>query len=244
MFMSVCKNCNKEFLTRNKNAKFCCNECRFCSLCSKESLVGKRFGRLTVIQEIKEGRKIVFCLCLCDCGKIKKVRVASIKSGQTKSCGCLVVEKAKEIQSRCFYKHGLTKTRIHKIWTQIKQRCFNKKAPFYKNYGGRGICMYAEWKNNFLLFYDWALKNGYQDNLTIDRIDVNGNYEPSNCRWITMLEQTKNTRKSVFIIYKGERKIASDWAKTIGVDRNILYRRKRMGWSDKDIIETPVKKRI
>ena len=142
-------------------------------------LTGQRFGRLTVLE-----RTELKWLCKCDCGNKKIVAGGHLVSGDTKSCGCLRI------------KHGMRNTRLYSIWHGMKERCYNTKHKFYKHYGGRGIKVCEEWKNDFQTFADWALSHGYADNLTIDRIDVNGNYEPSNCQWATNAEQQRNKRNS------------------------------------------------
>ena len=151
-----------------------------------------------------------------------------------------------EIKNRCgknnpAYKHGKTNTRLYQIWRGIKKRCYVPTHKYYKHYGGRGIIVCDEWKNNFMNFYDWAVRNNYNEKLTIDRIDVNGNYEPNNCRWITQSEQLKNKTNNVYISYKGRTQTMSDWAKEFGLKQNVFRQRYILGWSMEKIQKTEVK---
>ena len=157
-------------------------------------LTGLRFGRLTAVKHMgkdKSGKNTLW-FCTCDCGGCTTTTTTKLRSGHTKSCGCLKLECGKA--TRFPQKHGLRSTRLYRIWCGMKSRCHNPNAPKYHLYGGRGIKVCDEWFSNFLAFYDWANLNGYSDDLSIDRIDCDGNYEPCNCRWATITEQNRNRR--------------------------------------------------
>lgn len=160
---------------------------------------GQKYERLTVIERhgVKDGHAA--WLCKCDCGKTTVVNGRNLRSGRTTSCGCFHNEQLIERSLT----HGKTHSRLYSIWHNMLNRCYYERTKCFEYYGGRGITVCDEWKNSFEAFHDWSIENGYSDELTIDRIDVDGNYEPSNCRWITMKEQCKNRSK------KGSRKNGS-----------------------------------
>ena len=194
---------------------------------TKVEMIGQRFGKLTVIAESPiRKNKCVYWICKCDCGSITKpIKGANLRDGTTKSCGCLITEA---VITRCTV-HGLSHSRLHMTWDNMIQRCTNPKRPEYKNYGGRGITICVEWRNSFQAFYDWAMANGYSEGLSIDRIDVNGNYEPSNCRWATMKQQQNNRRNSILIEDGGQLKTIQQLSVEKGVDASTIYRRWKKG---------------
>lgn len=195
-------------------------------------LSGKRFGRLTVLNRVNSQSEAKW-LCVCDCGGHKEVFSSNLVRGFTKSCGCLHRETTQKANSI----HGESKSRLFHIWMNMKARCSNPKLSSWTNYGGRGISVCPEWVESFIHFRDWANLNGYREDLTIDRIDVNGNYEPNNCRWIDRQEQAKNTRRNVF--YKG--KCVKDWAILLGISEKTISRRMhKFNWPIEKAIFTPV----
>lgn len=155
----------------------------------QKNVIGQKFGRLLIIDDSGE-RKGGYTMwnCRCDCGNTVKVKSGLLYKGATKSCGCY----QKEIASRIHNKHKATHQRLLNIWYAMRQRCYRKKNDNYKWYGQRGIRVCKEWRDNYQSFETWALKNGYDDSLCIDRIDNEKGYAPDNCRWITMMEQAHN----------------------------------------------------
>ena len=196
-------------------------------------LTGQRFGKLTVIKfskDVQSGkRKRKYWLCQCDCGNTKEVRTDSLTSGNVKSCGCLHIENSyKNLTSEYGFKpkYQIQNKRLYCIWYGMKQRCCNSENENYPRYGGRGITICNEWLD-FDNFAKWALSNGYTDNLSIDRIDNNGNYEPSNCRWVDIYTQANNKRDILqFHGIKGTKNVAKYLGISVRRFANMLYRDK------------------
>ena len=199
-----------------------------------QDLTRQKFGRLTVIKRVENKNKQTYWLCRCECGNEKEVNAGNLKSGNVRSCGCLRHETVT--------KHGLRNTRLNQIWRGIKKRCYNSRSYSYYLYGGRGITMCDEWRNDFLLFYNWAINNGYSDSLSIDRIDVNGNYEPNNCRWATAKEQANNMRVNRLLTYKGQTYTMSEWCNILNMKYVTLFGRLQRGWSIEKAFITPIRK--
>lgn len=189
-------------------------------------ITGKRFGKLTALKKISGSH----WLFICDCGRKEIKPKETVTRGISKRCRTC----GRSVTGIKNSTHRMSETRLYECWRDMRNRCYLKTQKNYSIYGGRGIKVCEEWKNNSSSFIDWALKNGYKDNLTIDRIDVNGNYCPENCRWITRNEQAKNKTTNVYITIDGKTKILSDWVKIAGISFQTYYNRKKKGLSDKD----------
>lgn len=207
----------------------------------KYELTGKRFGKLVVIREIGLNKwQSVEWLCKCDCGNYHITQSKYLVNGDTVSCGCKKTKVLYE-QSQRLKTHGMTNEPLYIVWQGMKGRCNNKKSSSYKDYGGRGIRICPEW-NEFINFYNWAIKNGYKNGLTIDRINIDGNYEPSNCRWVNRLTQGNNTRRNHYLTYNGETKTMSEWARIKNLDYSTLRSRiNEYNWSVEKALETPAR---
>ena len=182
-------------------------------------LTGQKFGYLTVLKRLnysKTGHTYLW-ECKCDCGNITIVRGSNLRTGHTISCGC----------KKGLTKHNKWNTRLYRIYYNMIQRCNNPKNYWYKNYGARGIKICDDWLNDFMNFYNWSVKNGYNEELTLDRINVNGIYKPSNCRWVTRLIQQNNTRKNKLITYKNETHTSPEWERKLNLPPRYISNRLR-----------------
>lgn len=201
------------------------------------NLTGQRFGRLVVVERStnsKNGK--ARWLCKCDCGNDTVVFSTSLVRGLTHSCGCL----NSEIASERFSTHRLSESRLHKTWSDMKKRCYNPNSKSFPAYGGRGIEMCEEWKDDFQSFYNWAMAHGYADDLTIDRIDVNGNYSPENCRWVDKLTQANNCRTNHYLTFNGKTQSIAAWARELGVSDSLIRQRiVTLGWSVERALTEP-----
>lgn len=193
-----------------------------------KNITGKKFGKLTAIKPIGKNKyNQILWLCKCECGNTTITTCSKLLQNITRSCGCFAREQAKKLNTT----HGLSKTRLYKTYSQMKIRCLNPKNPAYKSYGGRGIKICEEWLKDFKVFYSWAMTNGYNDSLSIDRIDVNGNYEPDNCRWVDAKTQCNNRRSNEQIEFKGVKHSIAEWAEIYKIKKSVLWARlKKLNW--------------
>lgn len=201
-----------------------------------KKLIGMECGRLTVLEPtFRKGK--TYWVCQCNCGRQKTVRQDHLVRGETLSCGCYQKEKASEINRS----HGKTRTRLYRIWKSMHARCKYENVPEYAFWWGRGITVCDEW-STFKPFYEWAMSNGYKENLSIDRRDNDGNYCPENCRWATKKkEQALNRRSNAFITYNGITKHISEWDKEIGSAKSGRVRaRLNAGWNVEDAVTVKV----
>lgn len=223
-----------------------------CRKCWKDKFVhneicGKKFGCITVIKPSgrKQYRNEVVYLCKCDCGNEIEFTYSQVKCEKHICC---IKCRPKYLQTHNgSYKHGETRTQLHQVWQSIKRRCYDKNNNRYYAYGGRGIKVCDEWlgDNGYVNFRNWALQNGYKEEklpngrneLTIDRIDVNGNYEPSNCRWVDNFVQANNTTKNRYITYNNETHSLKEWSRILNVPYHRIQYRTLHGMSFEDAIK-------
>lgn len=200
----------------------------------RKDISNHRFGRLIAKRvEYVDSNGHAYWLCVCDCGGQKTVRASHLHTGNVTSCGCAKGRKT----------HGERHGRIYTIWANMKQRCNNRNARQYQDYGGRGITVCDEWDTSYEAFRDWAKENGYRDDLTIDRINNDGPYTPENCRWATPRDQSNNTRRNRYLTHNGETHSVSEWARILGINQGTLRKRLyKYKWSTEDALGKEVKK--
>lgn len=188
-------------------------------------VIGSKFGMLTAEVELpKAGRRRVF-RCACDCGKTKTALLENLRSGKTTSCGCAQKEAARTANKT----HGMTGTREFISWMNMKARCLNPASDDYENYGGRGIAICQGWLQSFEAFLNDL--GECPDGMTLDRIEVNGNYEPGNCRWATPKTQANNTRANRIVEVGGRQLTLAQACETLGLNYKTVHRRLARGWT-------------
>lgn len=193
---------------------------------------------------MRTAKKQVMWHCVCDCGKHVHVPTSYLTTGDTRSCGCLFMDTCRQPNT---LRHGDASPngkhiRVYESWHQMKKRCNNPNDHNYSRYGGRGITVCDEWER-YENFRDWALENGYSDELTLDRIDVNGNYEPSNCRWADAITQGNNRRDNRRVEYCGETHTLKEWSRITGISDGVIAKRIDYGWSVEDSLTKPTRSR-
>lgn len=200
-----------------------------------KDLHGKVFNRLTVLSyHGQDKRKKSLWRCSCICGKYTVVQGSAILSGHTRSCGCFMREKRSHIT------HGDSKAKLYGVWESMRARCSNPKDTGYKDYGGRGIKVCKVWQDSYIEFKKWALSNGHLEGLSIERINVHGNYEPENCCWITMKDQARNKTTTAFCSFFGEKISVMDLADRCEISAGVIRQRAKKGWKD-DLLTMPLR---
>lgn len=195
-----------------------------------ESNMGKKYGKLTAIEYFKPLKSGTKYMCACECGKLAVVDYQKLKSGHTKSCGCMKFKN--RYDKNC--------TRLYRIWVDMRARCTNKNYKNYHRYGERGIKLCDEWNESFENFKFWAERNGYSDSLTIDRIDNDKGYEPTNCRWATKKEQANNRVTNIKLEYDGRKLSITEWSRIVGIIPKTIKERLNRGWSVEDALTKPI----
>ena len=194
-----------------------------------------KINGITILTRAPNNGQKTMYYCLCHCGNLFKTSQSNLHGEHTLSCGCVL----HYIRGKSSITHGKSDTKLYNVYKAMNRRCYYIKDISYKNYGGRGVAVCDEWRNDFQAFYDWSMNNGYDEGLQIDRIDVNGNYEPSNCRWVTAKENSNNRRSNINITYKGMTKTATEWAEYLGVNPKAFSSRVRRKWSVDRIFNQP-----
>lgn len=203
---------------------------------------GEKKNLLTMISDKRKGTNKYNSRALfqCDCGNIKDIIIHSVATGQTKSCGCLQLAYAK-MKS---YKHGDSETRLYRIWCNMKNRCNNPNYMESQYYSDKGITVCEEWQSNFEAFRDWALNNGYSDNLSIDRIDGSKGYSPDNCRWADCKTQSRNRKSNIYITHNGKTKILVEWCEDLNLPYQTIRRRLKRGWEPEKALTEPIARMV
>lgn len=198
----------------------------------KYDIKGQRFGKAVALEYVGNRK----WKCQCDCGNLFETRTERLLHGVTKSCGCF------RRSGEPYKRHGATKTRLYHIWMGLRVRCNQVGGKDYKNYGGRGIKVCSEWNDSYETFAEWAKNNGYADNLSIDRIDNDGDYCPENCRWATTKQQANNRRTNRYLTFRGQTKTLREWSEITGISLSGINYRFRKGWSVDKTLSTPGRK--
>lgn len=202
---------------------------------------GDRYGRLSIVNECERhttasGRTCRMFTCRCDCGSEVKVKLERLRSGHTRSCGCV----NRELGRLQFTTHGKSSHPLFMVWSNMKRRCLSKAATRFYRYGARGISVCKEWSDSFEVFYEWAIAHGWKPTLEIDRKNNDDHYKPSNCRFVTTKVNSRNTSRNVTMTLGGETLCIGEWSERIGVKYHTLYGRRHLGWSDERALTTPV----
>ena len=205
-----------------------------------QDLTGMVFGRLTVLREAEKKKPGVYlweCECSCENHTHVIVEGSNLKNGNTKSCGCLHRE-AVVARNKAGRNHEEKYDRLYRIWKAMQHRCYSENDEHYHHYGGKGIVICDEWLSDFDNFVNWSINNGYNDTLTIDRVDSNKNYCPENCRWITQKEQTNNTSRNKYLEYKGRKQTLAQWCEELGLNYSRTKARiNACGWTIEEAFE-------
>lgn len=196
-----------------------------------------RVGKFTILKDAGTKSNGRYVLCVCDCGITKEVRLSDIKNGASTNCGC----KRKATMSAKNTTHGLSNHPLNRIWRGLIERCYYEKHRAFDRYGGRGIAVCEEWRYDFMAFYSWAMANGWQPGLEIDRKDNDGNYEPANCRCVTQLVNSRNKSSNRRLTYNGMTMCMSEWAEKTGIDQSTIKDRlNKLKWSVEKTLTTPL----
>ena len=214
-----------------------------------KDLTGQKFGRLIVEKYLyTNNRKKAVWKCKCDCGKYTEVPTYNLTTGNTQSCGCLHIETTRKNIKKAIDKQTKYHTEAEKIiyhtFSQMKRRCYKPKCKAYVNYGARGIKIYDKWVKEPELFYKWSIDNGWEKGLSIDRINVEKNYEPSNCRWVSNVVQQNNRRNNSYLEYRGEIHTQAEWSRILNIPVGTIADRVRKGWKIEKILNNKYTRKV
>lgn len=240
MYLCKCDCGNERIVQAGKLTSGVVTQCTDCHVAHFDDLTGQRFGMLTALERVGERRGRALWKCKCDCGNVVERTHDLLRHSKVEmpNCGCV---NGRKIEDGHSFIHRMSSTRIYETYHRMISRCNNENHSDYKDYGGRGIAVCDDWQGNygFINFYNWAIHSGYDEKLSIDRIDVNGNYCPENCRWADDITQANNKRNNHILFYDGKTQTIAEWAREYGISYTMLYQRIRRGWSVEDALLTP-----